>query len=249
MDTTTFWSRLRRFFNSAGDTIEGDGEAIADRRSALETTDKRGGGAPCEQRPTDSASPSAITPRDSDTDRMEEAYTRIIDLVASIREHLELQDRRAEHMAPTLDRLAQGLADIPEAAKAQVDLLSKMSGLLEGDIESAKRIEAALSQLPHIADAQRETMVSMGRQLDVLREASDSETTTLDELRKGFSELAEAANASTSTLRQIHVDKASQEKELAQLLQEQARRLTVFAGVAVVLAFLAALIGLVALLR
>ena len=123
---------------------------------------------------TGGTSPSPLAAQRTEKDRMEEAYTRIIDLVASIREHLELQDKRAERMAPTLERLAEGLADIPSASKAQVDLLSRVGDLLESEVERTKNLEASLSQLPHIADAQRETMVSMGRQLDVLRESGDS---------------------------------------------------------------------------
>ena len=180
---------------------------------------------------------------------MEEAYTRIIDLVGSIRNHLELQDRRAERMAPTLERLAEGLANIPEAAKTQIELLADIGRHIESDAERARRIEAAFSQLPHIADAQRETMVSMGRQMDTLNEANERGVAAFGEFRQTLSQLTDATGASTSSLKQIQLDAAAQEDNLARLLEQQTRRLTLFACAAIALATVAAAVSLLALLR
>jgi hypothetical protein len=180
---------------------------------------------------------------------MEEAYTRIIDLVGSIRSHLELQDRRAERMAPTLERLAEGLANIPEAAKTQVELLGDINRRMESDAERAECIEESLAQLPHIADAQRETMVSMGRQLDTLNEANERGAAVHGEFRQTLTQLADATRASTSSLEQIRVDSAAQEDHLGRLLEQQTKRLTLFACAAIALATVAAALSLLAFLR
>ena len=69
----------------------------------------------------------------------------------------------------------------------------------------------------------------------------------LEDLRKGLSEIHEATNASTSTLKKIHMDSTAQEQHIARLLEDQTRRLTMFAGAAIVLAALAAVVGMLAL--
>lgn len=201
-----------------------------------------------EGRPGDALSPSP--PRQPPNDsRVEEAYTRIIDLVASIRNHLEQQDRRAERMGPTIEALAEGLGKIPEAANTQVELLAEIERRLQHDAERAKRTEVALAQLPHVADAQRETMVSMGRQLETLNEANERGAVAFQEFRQVLSQLTDATHASTSFLKQIQVDSAAREDHMARLMMEQTKRFTLFALAVIILAAVAAAAGVFALVR
>ncbi len=244
MERTGIWSRVGHWLRPAGGK---DGSGAGGLSRAGSPANSVNLALQAEGRAPD-ASPAAVAQRPLGDDRMEEAYTKIIDLVGSIRSHLELQDRRAERMAPTLERLAEGLGNIPEAAKTQVALLADISKRMDSDAERAGRLETSLSQLPQIADAQRETMVSMGRQLETLNEANERGTSASDEFRQTLSQLIDATRASTSSLKQIQVDSAAQEDNLARLVAEQTRRLTLFACAAIALAAVAAAVSLLALL-
>jgi len=247
---TKFWSRVGHWFGNPerpfGDDDTDSTDAYSSAAAPEEAGEHRDVGALAAQKQAQRDSGAAIVPPAPDGDRMEQAYARIIDLVGSIQKHLELQDQRAQRMGPTLDRLAEGLTNIPKAAEKQLELLAKMTAQLEDDAERATRAEGLLSQLPHIADAQRETVVSMGRQLDVLQNSGAKNSAALDGLHQAVSVLTQATNGSTTALKQIHVDSAEQGEQLAQLMREHTRRLTLLAGVAIVLAVVA---GLVAYLR
>ena len=182
-------------------------------------------------------------------DRLEEEYARVIRIVESVEKHLELQSERGESMAGSMNRLAESLEHMPETSKAQVELLSTMNHQMGVDGACVKRVEENLSQLPRLADAQRETMVSIGRQLDLSRQTGDRVATTLDGFQQAVTLLGEATGASAKALQEMRWNAAAREERVATLLQEQTRRLTFFAVAAVGASIVAAVIGIIALLR
>jgi hypothetical protein len=187
--------------------------------------------------------------RDLHLDRLEERYTTVVDLAESIQKHLEQQGQRAERMAHSLDRLAAILEHMPEASQTHADLLSSINELMETDTASAERALELLSQIPQVADAQRETMVSIGRQLDVLREGGERGTDTLADLQAAVLKLGEVTETSSAALKHMHADSVTREERLADLIREQTSRLTLFASLAITVAAIAVVLGLVAVFR
>ena len=185
----------------------------------------------------------------SSRERLEEGFAKVVDLVESIQEHFKVQDERGVRMVESLDRMAENLTHAPETSKRQAELLSEIRAQLEAEAAGAKRLEETLAELPHIADAQRESMVSIGRQLDMMRGVTERSATAFSELQGGVAQLGEATNASTTALKHMHVDSAAREDRMVELLEGQTKKLTLFAAAAIVLAALAAVVGVVALLR
>ncbi len=182
-------------------------------------------------------------------ERLEAEYSRVVKLVESVQTHLELQGERSESITRSLNRLAESLAHLPETSKTQLELLSTMSQQMSVDGACVKRVEENLSQLPRLADAQRETMVSIGRQLDLSRQTSDRVGTTLEGFQQALTLLGEATGTSAKALQEMRWDASSREERVATILHEQTRRLTYFAAAAVGLSAVAAVIGLIALIR
>jgi hypothetical protein len=182
-------------------------------------------------------------------ERLEEEYARVVNIVESVQKHLEQQGERAESMAGSLTRLAESLDHMPETSKTQLELLSTMNHQMGVDGACVKRVEENLSQLPRLADAQRETMVSIGRQLDLSRQTNDRVATTLDGFQQAVTLLGEATGASAKALQDMRSDASSREERVATILQEQTRRFTIFAAVAVGLLLVAGVIGVIALIR
>ena len=202
--------------------------------------------------PSDGSSPGPkvrLARTGSAIDRLEEEYARVIKIVESVEKHLELQSARGESMADSMNRLAESLEHLPETSKAQVELLSTMNHQMGVDGACVKRVEENLSQLPRLADAQRETMVSIGRQLDLSRQTGDRVGTTLEGFQQAVTLLGETTGASAKTLQEMHRNSLEREERVATILQEQTRRLTFFAFAALGASIVAAVIGIIALLR
>lgn len=182
-------------------------------------------------------------------ERLEEEYARVIKIVESVEKNLELQSERSESMAGSMNRLAESLGHLPETSKAQLELLSTMNHQMGVDGVCVKRVEESLSQLPRLADAQRETMVSIGRQLDLSRQTNDRVATTLDGFQQAVTLLGEATGASAKALQEMRRNSSEREERVATILKEQTRRLTLFSVAALSASIVAAVIGIIALLR
>lgn len=182
-------------------------------------------------------------------ERLEEEYSRVAQLMDSVRSHLEQQGERADLMARSLDRVANALGEMPEVWKSHLETVSAIRDHLGTTSGFVKRIDENLSQLPQIADAQRETMVSIGRQLDGARQSDERIASVLQGCESGLTQLAEATGASAKALQELRWDTAAREERVAVILREQSQRFRVFAFAAMALAAVAAGLGLVGLFR
>jgi hypothetical protein len=187
--------------------------------------------------------------REPKRDRSEENHAAVTELLESIRKQLEIQGQRMERMGHSLEQLGVILERLPEASQTQNEVLSAIKQLAESAVTGAARAEERLSQIPRIADAQRETMVSIGRQLDLLRESGDREMEALSGLEQAVSRLAETAGASTAALKELHDDSLARDRHLREGIEKQTKRLTLFSALAVSIAAIAIVLGLVALFR
>ena len=248
MEKTSFWSRVGDMLRRPGRAVGSRGDGRSAGLSGTASMTDSDTGDPGIRPPI--ASKRHLARREAGgREPLEEGFTRVVGLVESIQAHFKLQDERAERMAASFDRIAESLAQVPEASQTQVESLREIREQLQAGTAWTKRIEDSLSELPRMADAQRETMVSMGRQLEVLREADDRGTEVMGELGQSMSRLEDAAKASTGVLKDMHTDSAAREERMTGLVREQTRQLMRFALAAIVLAAVAALVSVVALLR
>jgi hypothetical protein len=239
MERIGFWSRMGQWFKSVSGTNHG-ADAVAE--------DAHNGGV-LQAPGIVPASPLAKWRghRGANLERLEQEYVRVVSLVESVQSHLEQHGLRAERMAAALDRVADSLSQFPESSRTQLELLTRIGERMSAEATAAKSLEQSLSQLPRLADAQRETMVAIGRQLDASRESSERVAAVLDGFRHGLTQVADVTGAAGRALDKARLDASARDERLAAALQEQAKRLTVFAIAAISLAAVAALASVIAM--
>lgn len=250
MDRTRIWSRMGRWFKAAetpsdltapsGDDGSGHGDSLpfASDLSSPETT-------------IEPKTPSRfrLSRTNAAIERLEKEYGRVVGLIESVQTHMERQGERSEVMAGALTRLAESLGHLPDASTSQLGMLSKISEQLDVDAACAIRIEEGLSQLPSLADAQREAMVAVARQVETSRESTERVADALDVCQQSMAQLGDATMATERAATQLYRDTSARDEKLASILQEQTRRLTLFAYAALTLAVVAVVVGVVALTR
>jgi archaellum component FlaC len=248
VETTSFWSRVGHWFRRSpaaefGDRPDRDPVTMDAVSSTGLSTDLQGG-------PGSGGDGNRLraTRGNASLLRLEEEYARVVNLVENIQRHLATQSEHSEKMARALERLADNLAHVPETAHKQLDALVQISAATGADAASSRRIEENLSHLPQIADAQRETMVSIDRHLDASTQTNSRVVTTLEGVDHSVNKLGESTDASTRAVEKMRWDSAARDELIATLLQEQTRRLTMFAWSAIGVAVVAVIAGVVALL-
>lgn len=244
MEGVRFWSRVGHWFkrgdgNGSGGE-PGEPRIIPSKRGA--TGEGEGNGHDGSIRTRGFRSGARL-------DQVAADQERIVSLMESVRQHLDAQAHRTERMAVAVDRLGDALMRLPALSETQTSLLGSISESLIAEAAASKRIEEGLSQVPRIADAQRETMVAMGRQLDAARQTSDRVGGAVEDVRKAITDLGEVTGSTSKTMQEIWSQASVREKRLADLMAEQTRRLTLFAWSALGLAGIAAVAGVISLLR
>lgn len=253
VDNSTFWSRVARWFKQEVGPTRGGIEEEGTEEFAIGAV--VGGGAHHRKDAVADAGAgnATLNQRSSvsslDAPRSKEEHDRIAPLVSVMEKYLITQGERLEAANRALDRLVEAADSAPRAVEAYTARLSTISESVSALTAGIRRMEEGLMPLPQLADAQRETMVAIGRQLDESRQVGEKTSQTMETVGQGLAELAEATNASINESREARRENASREQQLATLLEEQTRRLTVFGSVLIALAAVATVIALIGLFR
>lgn len=182
-------------------------------------------------------------------ERLETEYTRVVDLVDAIEKHLASQVEHAHHMSQSLERLAEGVAALPDASRQQLDLLGKINESVTAGLTNSKQLQEGFSQLPQLADAQREAMVAIGRQLDASRDGEERLVETLQGMGESVAKLGDVTDSSSQALQAMRRDALARDDRIIAVMEQQTGKIAIFAWSALGLAAVGAILGLVALLR
>ena len=160
---------------------------------------------------------------------LQEGYNKVVGLVESIQDHLDTQERRTEQLVEAMSQLAGNMASLPRETAKQTEALT-------GAMATMQKGAAASEQLTQ-------------RLMNAQHETSSRVATTLDGLSGSVASLGEVTRASTEALQAMHDSAAQRDERLAVLFAEQTKRFTVVFSFAITLAVIAAVTGVVALLR
>jgi uncharacterized protein YukE len=212
---------------------EDNGRGLHDdaRRAPRSGTGRGGSAADAVILPT----PTVLSKKELTLERLHEGYQKVIGLVESIQVHLDKQDQRGESMTKAMQSLADQMRPVNESANEQLRVLGEMNG--------------RISELPRLAQAQNEVITTIGLHLEATSQTQDRISSTLDGFQRAVTHLGDATNASSTAFRQMHADSSAREERMARVLQDQTRRFTWIASMAITIAVVSAAISAVALLR
>lgn len=253
MEQTRFWSRVGHWFKAPRSPDEVDSRDSATQALLDDPSSASGDGG------LDSVGAtgqrlglvSRLRPakRSSRIERMQAEQTRVVHLVESVQRHLEAQGERSESIARSLETLANSMSHLPDASKAQIGLLERVSEEMTSQVGAIRRLEDVLSQLPPLADAQRESIVSLERHVESSRQTNESVTTALGGVRDTISACGESATASVAALKELRREYTGREERLAVLLEVQNQRLQHLTWLAIAAGVAALVTGVVGLIR
>jgi chromosome segregation ATPase len=257
MASEGFWSRIGHWFRSTNNeptavSRERSASAVAVAEPNSPESSETALGA------TLSETESTIVPASSSSrpprwnqmlERLEDGYTKVIDLVENIQTHMARQDQRTELMSHSLDKLAEHMSHLPAASESQAKALEALAVEIREDASRSRRVEDQLAQLPSLADAQRETMAAISRQMDAAAAGEAKMDETMTRVRHSLTELSDAAQASTATMHRIHEAQAAREDRTEELLRAQTWKFTWFVAIGGALVVLCAAVLIVTMLQ
>lgn len=249
MEKVSFWSRVGQWLRNMNGASSRPGGAEGVDGGRATSPIKGVGGDRGDTGRSGLDGPFGRGARAVETDRAEREVVRADQLLESIRDLLERQDRRAEQAAVELSTAGEHVAGLSSAVREQANMLGEISLKLEAEATGRQTLAQGLAQLPRLADAQRETMVSIARQLEAGREAADRQSAVLGELRQALEVLGEATRASAAIVERLRAEAVERDRRADERLDLLIRRVSMLGAAATVLAAVGLVLGVVAVVR
>ncbi len=180
-------------------------------------------------------------------ERLQEGYSKVIELVDSIRQHQDRQDERATEISASLSQVAGTLGNIQSASREQTDKLAMIAGELRTINERSGHWEQALMEFPETVKAQRDALGAVVAQLETAGERDGQLAGSLETLRVAVSMLGDATTASSVAVKSLQMAALENQERTVTLMQEQNKRFVMLFVVTLVLALAAIVTGVVGL--
>jgi chromosome segregation ATPase len=168
--------------------------------------------------------------------RVEDGFTRVVQLCESLQTHFDHQDQRASRIADSLAEVSGGMARLANVVEAQGDTLHAIVGQLEKGNTRSARIEELAGQFSKLTEAQRQALAAIGQQVEAAQKTDQRIVETLDTVQQAFNTLGESCSASTQALRELRMASAETDARMSKLVEQQGRRFVWLFAVTLVLA-------------
>lgn len=163
---------------------------------------------------------------------LRQSYDQVVNLVESIRVHLDVQQKRSAEMADSLNRLADHVAQLPRAAVRQSEAIAALASQLESGAVRTQRLDNSLAQIPVLLETQQR---QEARILDALHH-----------LTEAMNAMSCAEASSAGAVERLLCTAAEREEQLLKLYAEQTRRLTWVLTGTIAMAVLSTVLAVVA---
>lgn len=180
---------------------------------------------------------------------MEDQSRQLADLLKAIQAQAQRQTQVAESAGANLDRLAASLAPLPTIIQDQKEELAALRKQLDALPGGQKHVQEILTHLSGIRETVRDGAATLARHSELAQKSNETMATELQRQSQAVTQLAQSSDPMMRAISALRADVGSKGQELAQCIADLNRKLTQFAITALILAALAAIIGVAAFFR
>lgn len=160
-------------------------------------------------------------------DQLRDGYDRILEVMDAIQSHFERQDRRADEMSQSVERVASTLERLAESQSVQRDAITHIAGQVDAARQHASTLSATLMEMPASMHAQAEMVRAIARRLEVSQETDVQLVASLERFGTAVDALRESTSAHVATLHRIQAGDADIKESLKSVIQQQGKRFVV----------------------
>lgn len=166
---------------------------------------------------------------------------RLGGLLDSMQVHFDSQDRRAEQLTESVDRVADMLEQMNASQRVQAEYLKELATRSEAGMSVG--LSDALSRMPSSLDKQSEAVRALSHQIEISQESDHRVAHSLHQLGSAVGRMSNTSDSHVQLLQSLQAREEIQRDDLKSLLKEQNRRFVIIISVtaAVVLSALGAM--------
>lgn len=178
--------------------------------------------------------------------RLQQGYDEVVELLTSVRQHLDSHDERARQINESLGRLTETVSELPAANERHGEALREMSQKLQDQSEQQTRLSEVVSEWPESVRRQAEKIEEVREEVRGSREAQSEVTSTIESLDAGISGLADVTRSGQRLIETLDRKMDNQPERVLRGMKSQMDRLRKLLLATVILSALAALGAVIA---
>ena len=177
--------------------------------------------------------------RDAAIHRLEEGFTTLTDLMGSIRDNLDHQNRRQDELLKALQQLPQVLTSIPESNRVQTETLQAIHKQIEGQSAQQERLGEILNKIGSATGEQKQMVDALRGRVEDLHKADTSIAEYLNNVGSSLKDVSQNSASTSQVLSQMRDNIDARDGQLERVLHKQGTRFTTMLATAIFLSIAA----------
>ncbi|MBI1372908.1 MAG: hypothetical protein GC159_09125 [Phycisphaera sp.] len=222
---TGFFKRMR----NGADTATADPDYTAESLEKLAT----GGPDHDDDGPSSGGFLARITGsrREQTIQNLQRGYEEVVELMKTVRGHMESQSDRADRLLTLMQRLPEALEALPETNRNQARMLELINSHLDQQTHQAQRLNEVIGTLANSTEQNNQVMGVMQQQMDATRETDMKMLESYARMSDTLTGLHDSAKANVSALQTVSQHTRETDEKMEALLRRNARQMMVLTSV------------------
>src|SRR5262249_33151769 len=141
--------------------------------------------------------------RDAAIAQLQDGFNTLTDLMGSIRDNLEQQNRRQDELLGALQQLPAVLQSLPETNRVQTETLTAIKQQIEGQSAQQERLGEILTRIGETTGEQRQMVDALRGRVEDLHKNDTSIADYLNTVGNSLKDVSKTSQTSTQVLEQM----------------------------------------------
>lgn len=177
--------------------------------------------------------------RERNLAQLQQAYEEVVELVHTLKQHMDAQSERSERLLTMMEGLPEALKSLPEANRNQTQTLQAIEGHLKQQTHHSEGLTQAIQGLAKAAGNQEHAMGLIQQQLDAGQTSREQMHENFTALGETLRHMSESNQAATQLLTRLNDKHEQSDTHMQQMVARNQRQMTVMSIVSWSLAIVA----------
>lgn len=182
-------------------------------------------------------------------EKLEQMVTSVTQLMVTIRDHLDNQNRRQDELIGHMSHLPEVLSEIPNNARMHSDALRAIEEQLKYQNGQQDRLAEILEKINESGVDQREVLDALRSRVEQVGEHHQSISDNLSNFGSAMQSVSRNTESTAQVLQQLRDSLADRDRQIEQMIRKHQKRFATLLGIAIFSSTVAVLLGVYVFLK
>lgn len=165
--------------------------------------------------------------RDEAINQLREGFDEVVDLVRTVRRHLDDQAERSERLLHKLDGLPEAMQSLQETNRNQTRIAESVEQHMERQQKDSQQLNQALGNLAQSTEHQGQVLGVLQEQIHASRQTDEQMLHSFSNVNQTLQQLSQTTQQSSRTLEQVSEQRSTSEQQMQELIRRTNKHMTI----------------------